>query len=264
MKLWEKLMEIQKAITNFTNSEKSDKKKSGSKDSEYLFTPGWQISETIRSLMDKHNLMMPISIVSEEHQMVEYPVYKLVDNNVVSFIKKEILSVVTMEYTWVDTENGESAGPYRMIASGANGIDKSTAAAISTAERYVFLKFFHIPCKDAGSELDAHDSSNIPGLLEQPISATDTQIAKQKNRAPIRHVPSVEIQKAQQPTPLSYGKEYDEALNAIAMFARGTQSHTEIVNRELTKLATYGYPVSDSLFVNTMLQIADERRLKFR
>lgn len=272
MKLWQKLMAIQKAVPTFTNSEKSDKKKSGSKDSEYLFTPGWQIAQAIRELMDKHNIMMPISVLSEEHQMVEYPVYKIIDGKVTSFLKKENLSVLTVEYTWVDTESGEMAGPYKMITAGANGIDKSTASALSTAERYIFLKFFHIPCKDAGIELDSHDSSNIPGLKDQPYGATDSQIARHQTESPVRRIPSAEpaipktpVQPSKPwPATPKYGKEYEDALNAIAMFGKGTQSHTNIVNSELGKLATAGYPVTDKLFVETLVLIAEERRMKNR
>lgn len=258
-------MEIQKNIPTFINSEKSDKKKSGTKDSEYLFTPGWKIVQEIRKMMDKHNLMMPVSVVSEEHQMVEYPVYKMINGKVISFIKKENLSVVTVEYTWIDTESGEMAGPYRMITSGSNGIDKSTASALSAAERYIFLKFFHIPCKDNGIELDAHDSQHIPGIKEQPVDATESQIARHRSGCPIRTVPSVEpaISEMPQPRP-SYGPEYQDSVNAIAMFARGTQSHTETVNRELAKLASAGYPASDKMFIETLVNIADELRLKNR
>lgn len=260
MSIWTKLQEIQKAVPSFLNSEKSDKKKSGSKDSEYLFTPGWQIIQSIRAEMDKRNIMMPVSVISEQHEMVEYPVYKYVDGRVVSFIKKENLSTITMEYTWVDTVSGETAGPYRMIASGANGTDKSTASALSTAERYIFLKFFHIPCKDAGIELDSHDSSHIPGFKEQPVGATEAQIAKSKAE-PIRQIPPAETIATPTTRP-NYGKEYEEAINAIAMFAVGTQSHTEAVNRELGKLALYGYPASDKMFIETLIKIADERRTK--
>lgn len=262
MSIWTKLQEIQKAVPTFLNSEKADKKKAGSKDSEYLFTPGWQIIQAIRNEMDQRNIMMPVSVVSEQHEMVEYPVYKYVDGRVVSFIKKENLSTITMEYTWVDTVTGETAGPYRMIASGANGTDKSTASALSTAERYIFLKFFHIPCKDAGIELDSHDSSHIPGFKEQPMGATDAQIAKSKVE-PIRQIPPAETPASPLSRP-NYGKEYEDAINAISMFGVGTQSHTEAVNRELAKLALAGYPAGDKMFVDTLIMIADERRTKNR
>lgn len=256
-------MEIQKNVPTFLNSEKSDKKKSGSKDSEYLFTPGWKIVETIRKEMDRLGLMMPVSIVSEEHQMVEYPVYKILGEKVVSFIKKENLSVVTVEYTWVDTATGETAGPFRMITSGANGVDKSTASALSAAERYIFLKFFHIPCRDTGIELDAHDASNIPGLKEQPANATDGQVAGYRNGNPIRTIPPAEPPIPDMPKPQpAYGPEYQDAVNAIAMFGKGTQSHTDTVNRELARLAAAGYPANDRRFIETLVQIADERRLK--
>lgn len=265
--IWQKLLEVQKAVTSFSNTEAAEKKKAGTKTSEYKYTPGWQITGEVRAQMDKLGLMMPVSIIREEHQMVEYPVYKLVNGVVTSFLKKENLSVVTMEYTWVDTETGEKAGPFQMIASGSNGIDKSTASAISAAERYIFLKFFHIATKD-NDELDAHDASSIPGLKEQPETATDTQVAKHK-AGMNRTVPAQETQQQmppqaqpQPPAPqqMQFGKEYEQAVNEIAMFAIGTKSHAEAVNRAVTFLISAGYPAGDKFFVDTLVSIADNRR----
>lgn len=265
--IWQKLLEVQKAVTSFSNTEAAEKKKAGTKTSEYKYTPGWQITGEVRAQMDKLGLMMPVSIIREEHQMVEYPVYKLVNGVVTSFLKKENLSVVTMEYTWIDTETGEKAGPFQMIASGSNGIDKSTASAISAAERYIFLKFFHIATKD-NDELDAHDASSIPGLKEQPETATDTQVAKHK-AGMNRTVPAQETQQQmppqaqpQPPAPqqMQFGKEYEQAVNEIAMFAIGTKSHAEAVNRAVTFLASAGYPAGDKFFVDTLVSIADNRR----
>lgn len=265
--IWQKLLEVQKAVTSFSNTEAAEKKKAGTKTSEYKYTPGWQITGEVRAQMDRLGLMMPVSIIREEHQMVEYPVYKLVNGVVTSFLKKENLSVVTMEYTWIDTETGEKAGPFQMIASGSNGIDKSTASAISAAERYIFLKFFHIATKD-NDELDAHDASSIPGLKEQPETATDSQVAKHK-AGMNRTVPAQETQQQmppqaqpQPPAPqqMQFGKEYEQAVNEIAMFAIGTKSHAEAVNRAVTFLASAGYPAGDKFFVDTLVSIADNRR----
>lgn len=265
--IWQKLLEVQKAVTSFSNTEAAEKKKAGTKTSEYKYTPGWQITGEVRAQMDKLGLMMPVSIIREEHQMVEYPVYKLVNGVVTSFLKKENLSVVTMEYTWIDTETGEKAGPFQMIASGSNGIDKSTASAISAAERYIFLKFFHIATKD-NDELDAHDASSIPGLKEQPETATDSQVAKHK-AGMNRTVPAQETQQQmppqaqpQPPAPqqMQFGKEYEQAVNEIAMFAIGTKSHAEAVNRAVTFLISAGYPAGDKFFVDTLVSIADNRR----
>ena len=271
--IWQKLLEIQRELTSFTNSEPAEKTKAGTKDPEYRYVPGWQITDQVRALMDKYGLMMPVNVLKEEHEMVEYPVYKILDGKVTSFVKKENLSVITMQYTWIDCETGETAGPFQMVASGSNGIDKSTASALSTAERYIFLKFFHIPTKD-NDELDAHDSSFIPGLKEQPVTATDSQIARDKTgrkaSVPQTHQgnkPPVQ-QKQPQQQPLtqnarpSYGQEYEEAVNSIAMFARDTPSHIETVNRVLRMLQPYGYPVGETGFINTLVAVADERRLK--
>lgn len=251
-------MEVQKALTSFINTEASDKTKPGSKTSEYKYVPGWQITQEVRKQMDNHGLMMPVSIISENHQMVEYPVYKMIDGKVVSFVKKENLSVITMQYTWVDTETGETTEPYVMVASGANGIDKSTASALSAAERYIFLKFFHIPTKDA-DELDAHDSANIPGMNNLHVNATDSQIARYKDET--RPTTLYPQPLASQPTPAcTYGQEYEAAVNAIAMFAKGTQSHTDCVNRTIVSLSRAGYPTNDKAFIDTLVETANDRR----
>ena len=57
--------------------------------------------------------------------------------------KSEILSKVMMRFTWVDTETGEK-DVNLFGANGQNGFDKGVGSALTYAERYFLLKYFHI------------------------------------------------------------------------------------------------------------------------
>ncbi len=185
--IWEKLFQIQKSKKSFVNSEESDKRDSRDR-SVYLYTPGYEISEAVRAEMDKMGLMLIPNISEFKSEPIEYPVYKMINGEPRSFTKKEIFFTVKATFTWIDTETGEQAGPYNMVAAGANGTDKSCASALALAERYFLLKFFHFSTRDADLEPDAHDSSNLPGLSrdQQPSNASPKQACAAPNQAPQR------------------------------------------------------------------------------
>lgn len=171
--IWKKLMLIQKSIKNFENSEDSEKREPGTNRSAYRFTPGWVITEKIREKMDEQNLMLIPEFTTEKVETMEYPVYKMINNTAMTFTKREIHFVVNAKFTWIDTETGEKAGPFPIIASGMNGTDKSCASAIAQAERYFFLKFFHIATRDKEAEPDAHDSETVTGIPHEVAPGID-------------------------------------------------------------------------------------------
>lgn len=176
--LWKKLMEIQRSAGNFQNTAESEKQDSRGKHV-YKYTPGAEIVERLRALMDQKGIMLIPNAVGYHSEVIEYPVYKMIGQEPHSFTKREVLFILETDFTWVDTESGETFGPTRMVSSGANGTDKSCASAISTAERYFLLKFFHLTTSDEADELDAHDSETVPGLkgAEQPLNASPAQAA---------------------------------------------------------------------------------------
>lgn len=176
--IWAKLFQIQKAFKTFAVTEDSEKKGDGGK-STYKYTPGWKITEMLREQMDALGLMLVPEFSVGRCDLIEYPVYKLIGGSPMSFPKKEVHVIVNAKFTWVDTTTGETAGPYPFIGAGANGTDKSTAAAFSNAERYFLLKFFHITTREKDDELDAHDSDSVPGIpASMQQHASDTQAVR--------------------------------------------------------------------------------------
>lgn len=176
MTLWQKLMDIQRSVKPFGLSQDSDKTDPKTGKSSYRYTPGYEIVEKVREHMDRHALMLLPDIRFQQIDQIEYPVFKMIGDKVMSFPKKEMHICIDAAFTWIDTESGETAGPFHIAASGANGTDKSTASALALAERYFLLKFFHLTTHDADEEPDAHDSENIPGIPKNLLKgATSSQ-----------------------------------------------------------------------------------------
>lgn len=174
--IWQKLMMIQEKVVTFNVSEDSEKVDPKTRKSAYRYTPGWLITETIRKEMDQLKLMLLPKYDIIKSETIEYPVYKLIGSTPMSFTKKEIHFIVRGEFTWKDTETLEEAGPFTVVASGANGTDKSCASALAQAERYFLLKFFHLTTHEGAEEPDAHDSDTIPGLpasVAEPATQRD-------------------------------------------------------------------------------------------
>lgn len=286
--LLKKLFDIQKSVKSFANTEESDKKEPNGKNS-YNYTPGWKITEAVRTEMDKQGLMLIPDVVNEQHDLIDYPVYKVIDGVPRSFTKKEMYVTLTVNYTWVDTTTGDTYGPIRMVSPGANGTDKSGASALSLAERQFFLKFFHIATKDENEEPDAHDSANLTGLPknQQPNNATASQAcaAAQVNpygQQPLQQPAAYQPQYFAPQTPV-YPQQFpqqaaapqyqpmpqqaprpdlmtrEKAVERLTYFEQGTDSYNRALNDCLTQLAMQGFPTSDPTYVQA---IKDEAKAK--
>lgn len=296
--IWGKLLQIQKSKTSFTNSEESDKKDSRNR-SAYLYTPGYEIAEAVRDQMDKLNLMLIPDIIASTHEPIEYPVYKMVGGEPRAFNKKEIHFTVKVAFTWVDCDTGEQAGPFHIVASGANGTDKSCASALALAERYFLLKFFHFTTRDADMEPDAHDSSNLPGLPAdaQPQNASASQACSARQPvqgggnqrgyaapAPAQgggyatqpaygpQPPQVNIyqgvpQYQPQPAAPASAAPFDEnipivkeAIERLVFFEKGTPNHQQTLNECIGRISSTGLPCNNMQFINNLIEAAQARR----
>lgn len=246
-----KLLDIQKSVDGFSNSEDSEKKNAKGL-SEYKYTPGWVILETIRKKMNELGLLLLPNVVEEQHDMIDRPVFKNINGTIMSFNKREMFVDVKVAYTWHDVETGETMGPIVMPGHGANGTDKSYASALALSERYFFLKTFHIPTRDREDEPDAHDCDYIPGIPAeaQPPMATDRQIAA-----------SISCGTMAQPYPANgagYQRQYpqpaqapeqdnartrqimDECVRRLSMFQINTPSHNQTLGECLSILGSNG------------------------
>lgn len=161
--IWMKIFRVQKGLKGFVQKEDSAKQKD-SGDPAYRYVPGYEINKEFHRLLDENVLMCECSDVYSQNQIVDSWVNKLINGNVVPVTKREMLFTVYKDFWFRDPETGDRTPAVRSMGVGMNGFDKSAATANSVAERYFILKYFHVPCADSASEIDAHDDSYVPGL----------------------------------------------------------------------------------------------------
>lgn len=272
--LWQKLLSIQKSVKTFDVGEDSEKSEPNGKSS-YKYTPGWMIVETIREKMDELSLMLIQNVRNRNSQLIEYPVYKLVDGKPAAFQKKEIYIELDVDFTWVDASTGETFGPLTMSSAGANGTDKSISSALALAERYFLLKFFRITTREKNDEPDAHDCDYVPGIPKErqaPMQQNASYPAQQPAQPMMPYGPSPAPDYASMAPP-SYGQtqvqgygfsakdpNITNAVLRLVNFNIGTPSHSQMLNEVVGQLAAQGYNCAEPHFLENLTESAQAMR----
>jgi len=139
MSIYKKLILIQREIKGLSKDKKSHN---------YEYVTGNKLLSFIKPLMDKHGLLLKQEVLSIENTRQDYEVWdkwKVNANGTKGDFKpkSEILSKVMMRFTWIDSETGET-DVNLFGANGQNDWEKGLGSALTYAERYFILKYFHI------------------------------------------------------------------------------------------------------------------------
>ena len=134
MSLYKKLLEIQKRINGLGKDKDT---KSQYNPNGYAYVTGSKVLGNIKPLMNELGLILKQEVMSIENVRQDYLTAK-------GHQKVEILSRVMMRFTWIDADTGEK-DVNLFGANGQNDWDKGVGSALTYAERYFLLKFFHIP-----------------------------------------------------------------------------------------------------------------------
>lgn len=130
MNLFQKLVEIQKSVRALGKNSNA-----GTGASSYQYVSGSKVLDFIRPKMDELGILLVQQIDSIENERIDYQTK--------NGVKSELLSKVNMTFTWIDAESGDKL-PVPFGANGMNNWDKGLGSALTYAERYFLLKFFHI------------------------------------------------------------------------------------------------------------------------
>lgn len=130
MNLFQKLVEIQKSVRALGKNSSA-----GTGASSYQYVSGSKVLDFIRPKMDELGILLVQQIDSVENERIDYQTK--------NGVKSELLSKVNMTFTWIDAESGDKL-PVPFGANGMNNWDKGLGSALTYAERYFLLKFFHI------------------------------------------------------------------------------------------------------------------------
>lgn len=129
--LYQKLLEIQKGVNGLAKDKKSNN---------YSYVTGDKLLGFVKPLMNELGLLLKQEILSIENERQDY---KTGIGTQYEKPKSEILSKVMMRFTWIDAETGEK-DENLFGANGQNEWEKGLGSALTYAERYFLLKFFHI------------------------------------------------------------------------------------------------------------------------
>ena len=160
--LYKKLLEVQKRVIGLGK----DKKSFG-----YDYVTGSKVLEHIKPILNECGILLKQEIVSVERERIDYKAK--------SGEKSEMLYSVYQKFTWIDAETGER-DENTFFSSGMNDWEKGLGSALTYAERYFLLKYFHIATDEddidnAGRKNDEFVSL---GLKKEEVKISQAQIDK--------------------------------------------------------------------------------------
>lgn len=177
--LYNKLLHIQKKVIGLGKD---------SKGFNYTFVSGSKVLDSVKPLMNDLSLILKQEVVSIENTRQDYKTNK--------GEKSEILSKVMMKFTWIDCETGEK-DENSFGANGQNDWDKGCGSAITYAERYFLLKFFHIATDEDDLDTMKPDTDKNEEKKEAPKKEEGKQevemMTEEQKQLIIKHASLVNI-----------------------------------------------------------------------
>jgi hypothetical protein len=159
MKIYEKLLTIQKRINGLGKDKATYN---------YKYVTGDKLLGEIKPMMNDLGLLLKQEVLSIENTRQDY---QLIDKTGTIKNKSEILSKVMMKFTWIDTETGEK-DENLFGANGQNDWEKGLGSALTYAERYFLLKYFHIATDEDDIDNDQRKTS-APIPLKEELTDLD-------------------------------------------------------------------------------------------
>lgn len=127
LNLFQKLLKIQQEVVGLGKDKSSFN---------YKYVTGSKVLEHIKPIMNNYGILLKQEVVSIDNDKIDYLTAK-------GIAKVEVLSKVMMKFTWIDAETGEK-DENSFGANGFNEFEKGLGSALTYAERYFLLKYFHI------------------------------------------------------------------------------------------------------------------------
>lgn len=157
LNLYQKLHDIQTKVIGLGKDKKSNT---------YEYVTGGKVLEHIKPLMNQHGLLLKQEVLSIHNERMDY---KTGIGTNYEKPKSEILSKVEMRFTWIDVETGDK-DENLFGANGQNDWEKGFGSALTYAERYFLLKYFHIATdEDDIDNPDRKPEDKTPVASSKPI-----------------------------------------------------------------------------------------------
>jgi len=141
----------------------------------YKYVTGTKVLDHIKPLMNELGLLLKQETISIDNVRQDYHTSLNQDKDTKVWSgkpKSEILTKVMMRFTWIDIDSGEK-DENLFGANGQNDWDKGVGSALTYAERYFLLKYFHIAT-------DEDDIDNPERKAEELKEQQERELAQQK------------------------------------------------------------------------------------
>jgi hypothetical protein len=184
--IYEKLLFIQQKVVGLGKDGKSYG---------YQYVTGSKALEHIKPLMNELGLILKQEVYACKNERMDYVTKQ--------GSKSEILTSLSMTFTWVDCETGEK--DVNMFgANGQNDWEKGYGSALTYGERYFLLKYFHIAT-------DEDDIDNPERVTTPPVQAPKPVEVKEDTET--QRVAN--MQKKSEPELVSTIAEHNARINKI-------------------------------------------------
>lgn len=167
MSIYKKLLTIQKEVLGLKKDKKSNT---------YSYLTGEKLLSFIKPIMNREGLLLKQEVLSIKNERQNY---KTGIGTAHEKDKSEILSKVMMRFTWIDSDTGEK-DENLFGANGQNDWEKGLGSALTYAERYFLMKFFHLETDE--DDIDNDDRKKVQQPKEKPFATESTmKSAKEKD-----------------------------------------------------------------------------------
>ncbi len=202
--IYAKLLNIQKAVKGLSKDKKSNN---------YEYVTGNKLLSFIKPLMDEYGLILKQEVLSIDNERMDY---KTGIGTQYEKPKSEILSKVMMRFTWIDCETGET-DINLFGANGQNDWEKGLGSALTYAERYFILKYFHI----------STDEDDIDNPDRKPEKAEP----KDKSNAEPKKIPTPKRLTPEQVKVIPTTDNLQSLLTVLAQYTLSTEEKSMIDKR---------------------------------
>jgi hypothetical protein len=170
MSIYKKLLEIQKEVIGLGKNKRGNN---------YEYVTGSKVLEHIKPLMNSKGLILKQEVLSIDNTRQDYQTR--------NGSKSEILSKVMMRFTWIDCETGEK-DENLFGANGQNDWEKGLGSALTYAERYFLLKYFHV-------STDEDDIDNPERKITAPVAPKKEPLSEERFLKALEKIEKGEVKK---------------------------------------------------------------------
>jgi hypothetical protein len=166
MNLYQKIVEVRKAIDGFTKDAKGY---------QYSYVSGSQVLNKTKDKMDELGLLLVPSIKSDTKKFEIFQ-YETIDKYGKPKKNIDYLTSADMAYTWINAEKPEETLLVDWAVFGQQDeVSKSFGSGLTYSERYFLLKFFGVPTDEDDPDKKQKEPNKDTAHKSQEENKTSTQ-----------------------------------------------------------------------------------------